>query len=182
MRETLGLGSRGRPASRPQAATAPKQRHRFVQDGEVPVTHLSGPRDGDAAASLRGRIATLESELEAEHTARLKAEQSAQAYLAQVHALETKLGHVEMSARESVALERQAREQAEAELQRVTVARDAAVAELSASTPQAPAKKRAPATPRVAKQKGLARAKEPQPVKWWIRKPQAKTASGQVPG
>ena len=119
MRETLGLAGRGRSATRMQQNAMPKQRHRFVQDGEVPVIHLSGQRDGDATASLRGRIAALEAEFNAEHAARLRAEQSAQAALGQMHALETMLGHVELSAREAVAAERQAREQVEAELQRL---------------------------------------------------------------
>ena len=178
MRATLGrLGGGSRAGSRPQPGAAPKQRHRFVQDGEVPVIHLSGPRDGDAMASLRGRIAAIESERDAEHAARLKAEQSAQAALSQVHALETKLGHVEMSAREAVAIEREARGQVEAELQRAIATRDAAQQALSESAIPAPGKERVKSPPRVPKQHGLPRVKEPQPVKWWLGKPEAKATS-----
>ena len=175
MRETLGLGGRGRSATRTQPNATPKQRHRFVQDGEVPVIHLSGQRDGDAVASLRGRIATLEAECNAEHAARLKAEQAAQAALGQMHALETKLAHVEMSAREAIAAERRAREQIEAELQLAIVARDAALQEVSAAP--APAKERAKSTPRVPKLKREPRPKEPQPVKWWLGAAKIKAAS-----
>ena len=170
MRETLGLSGRGRAAGRVQPAAAPKQRHRFVQDGEVPVTHLTGPRDGDATASLRGRIAALESELDAAQAARLKAEHSAQAALGQMHALETKLAHVEMSAKEAAAQERQAREHAEAELQRAIVAHELALQDRTAAAAAAPAKERAKSTPRVPKPKGVPRAKGPQPVKWWLGK------------
>ena len=173
MRETLGLGGRGRAATRPQPAAAAKQRHRFVQDGEVPVTHLSGARDGDATASLRGRIATLETERDAEHAARLRAEQAAQAALTQVHALETKLAHVEMSGREAVAEERQLREQVEAELRQAVHARDEARQELTAAAVLAPVKERLKA-PRVPKQQRAPRLKEPQPVKWWLGKSQPK--------
>ena len=162
MRETLGLAGRGRSSNRPQANAAPKQRHRFVQDGEVPVIHLSGQRDGDTTASFRARIAALEAECNAEHAARLKAEQAAQAALGQLHALETKLAHLEMSTRETVASERRLREQVEAELQSAILARDAARQE------PAPAKERAKPLPRAPKQKGASREKEPQPVKWWL--------------
>ena len=173
MRETLGLNGRGRGASRPQPTAAPKQRHRFVQDGEVPVIHLSGTRETDATASLRGRIASLEADLEAERTARTKAEQSTQATLGQMHALETKMAHVEMSAREALAVERQARAQAEAERQDAIVARDAAEQALAAAAVSAAPKPRVKST-RATKPKGMPRTKEPQPIKWWLGKLPAK--------
>ena len=156
-----------------------KQRHRFVQDGEVQVVHMSGQRDGDAVATSRGRIAALEAALEAEQAARAKAEHQAQASLAQVHALETKLAHVELSAREVMETERQGREQAEADLRLAIAARDAAQQELSdrpvAVAPE-PVKERVK-PPRVARPKAGPRVKEPQPVKWWLGKFQGKAAT-----
>ena len=173
MRETLGLSGRGRAQSRSQPSTTTKQRHRFVQDGEVPVIHMNGLRDGDAAAASRGRITTLEAAVETEHALRIKAEQAVQAGLAHIHALETKLAHVEMSAREAVATERQARARAEAELQVAAAARDVAPPPITALPEDAPR----PVKPRVkrALQAKMPRVKEPQPVKWWLGSARSKT-------
>ncbi len=175
MRETLGLGGRARPSSRSQPVAAAKQRHRFVQDGEVQVIHLSGQRDGDTNAASRSRIAALEALLEAERAARTKAEQAAQSASLQMQAMETKLAHLEMSSRESGATERQAREHLEAELQRAVAERDAAQLALTAQATAAvtpPVKERAK---RVPKAKAPPRVKEPKPVKWWLSSPSAKT-------
>ncbi|WP_158743092.1 hypothetical protein [Acidisphaera sp. L21] len=190
MRETLGLTGRGRPQirSQPTSPTANKQRHRFVQDGEVPVIHLSpGNRDSDSSTTLRARITTLESALETEQAARARADQSVNASLAQIHALETKLAHIEIAAQETLATERTAREQAETALQTALHAREHVSEQLvlqpTAYVPdllEAPQPKERPKrTPRVAKPKtprvSTARVKEPQPVKWWLNTTKAKT-------
>jgi hypothetical protein len=195
MRETLGLTGRTRPQIRAQPASSPmsaKQRHRFVQDGEVPVIHLApGSRDSDNAGTLRARIASLEASLEQEQSARSKAEHSLQASLTHSHALETKLAHVEMAARETLTAERSLREHAEFALQaaiqeRDTAMQQAAARELSVQIAAAAppsvelpeVKERPKRAPRVAKPKvpraTTPRIEEPQPIKWWLNSAKAK--------
>lgn len=197
MRETLGLNGRGRSQTRPQLSQtrqplsgATKQRHRFVQDGEVQVTHITGLRDNDASNVSRARIATLESTLVTEQAARSRAETAVQAGLAQIHAIETKLAHVEMAAKDTIQTERKARIDAESALAAAVAGREEAllrVAELTESIRQLnesvkqlqteTTKVKEPAKPvvRVPKVRAAPRAKtprvkEPQPVKWWISK------------
>ena len=93
--------------------------------------------------------------------------------MAQIHALETKLAHVEMSAREMVAAERHAREQVESELRLAAAAHDAALQDLRNQPPRAAVEP--PAAPekvkrRLIKAKAAPRTTEPQPVKWWLAK------------
>ena len=173
MRETLGLNGRGRSQPRLATATSPKQRHRFVLDGEVPVTHLTGTRDGDTAAATRGKLAALEASLEAEQAARAKAEQAAQASMAQMHLIETKLAHVEMAAGEALEAERRMREQAESQLQAALAERDVAREALAAQPAPKPVvrKERVKAEPRTPK------LKEQKPVKWWLGKSPLKAST-----
>lgn len=74
MRRALGLG--GAPPTQP-AQQRPEQartRHRFAQDGEVPVEVVTGPRAPDAAPN--GRVAALQTTLDRERVVRADAERS----------------------------------------------------------------------------------------------------------
>lgn len=99
--------------SRPQAGVqqsfspAGPRRHRYVQDGEVPVVQISSLRDRrrDPAApagvaaeqpSDNGRAALAQ-----ERTARQRAEQALERAMASLHALETRLGHAEITQHEA---------------------------------------------------------------------------------
>ena len=128
MRRALGLtgdrGSRGSPprTERPQAGpqvrpasrlSADKQRHRFVQDGDVPVTVLTRHRPDEAEGLSASRTAA-EAALQDERAARAKAERSLQDALATVHDLQTKLGHAELAHRELSATAQAARAEADA--------------------------------------------------------------------
>ena len=125
MRRALGLtGDRGSPprTERPQAGpqvrpvsrpSADKQRHRFVQDGDVPVTVLTRHRP-DEADGLSASRAAAEAALQDERAARAKAERSLQDALATVHDLQTKLGHAELAHRELSATAQAARAEADA--------------------------------------------------------------------
>ncbi len=128
MRRALGLtgdrGSRGSPprTERPQAGpqvrpasrlSADKQRHRFVQDGDVPVTILNRHRP-DEADGLSASRAAAEAAVQDERAARAKAERSLQDALATVHDLQTKLGHAELAHRELSATAQAARAEADA--------------------------------------------------------------------
>lgn len=128
MRRALGLtGDRAIRSSppqieRPQAGSpgrsggrspADKPRHRFVQDGAVPVTILNRHRP-DEADGLSASHAAIEAALRNERTARAKAERSLQDALATVHDLQTKLGHAELAHGEALATAQAARADADA--------------------------------------------------------------------
>ena len=92
-------GPPGRLAGRP---AADKPRHRFVQDGAVPVTILNRHRPDEAEGSPASRTA-IEAALRDERAARDRAERSLQEALATVRDLQTKLGHAELAHREALA-------------------------------------------------------------------------------
>jgi hypothetical protein len=108
--ERSQAGSPGRSAGR---SSADKPRHRFVQDGAVPVTILNRHRP-DEADGLSASHAAIEATLQDERTARAKAERSLQEALATVHDLRTKLGHAELAHREALATAQAARAEADA--------------------------------------------------------------------
>jgi len=115
MRRALGLTGgravRSSPAQteRPQAgppvrsasrSSADKPRHRFVQDGAVPVTVISRHRSDEADGPSASRAA-IEAALRDERAARERAERSLQEALAMVRDLQTKLGHADLARREA---------------------------------------------------------------------------------
>lgn len=114
MRQALGM--EGRQASgaalgprRPTAPAAATRRHRFVQDGEVPVTVVPARdehRLGEAlqlAADRAARIKELEAALAMERAARERAHREAQTV---IRDLQTKLVHVELARDEAIAAAR----------------------------------------------------------------------------
>ena len=146
MRRALGLNAKASghtPQQRPEQA---RQRHRFVQDGGVPVTVLN-PRHDAEAAGLRERVAELQASLEAERSAHAGTRRALQEQQASAQALQTRLAHAELAHKEALAQERQARVAAQEAL-----AQAAAQAAAQAVTAQGTAGKRAaavgkPATP-----------------------------------
>jgi len=128
MRRALGLtsGRDGRSAAAqpesPHAApprhsagrsASDKPRHRFVQDGAVPVTLVNRhrPDEANAPPASRGAVVTA---LQDERAARGRAERSLQETLATVHDLQTKLGHAELAHREAAEAAKTASEAAQA--------------------------------------------------------------------
>ena len=167
MRRALGLqGSSRQPPQ--QRADQVRPRHRFVQDGGVPVVVLNSRSDNDPTAVFRARVAELEAALETERSAHGATRRSLQEAQAAVQAQQTRLAHAELAHSEALAAERSARHAAEESLQaRLAVSEQpaaslAASPSLAASGKLKPAARKAPRTPRVPK------AKEPQPVKWWL--------------
>ena len=108
--ERLQAGPPGRPAGR---SSADKPRHRFVQDGAVPVTILNRHRPDEADGPPMNRAA-VEAALQDERAARDRAERSLQEALATVCDLQTKLGHAELAHREASATAQAARAEADA--------------------------------------------------------------------
>jgi hypothetical protein len=126
MREALGLGTRrdapvSRQTAEPQRQSGHRpsgdrpsstgHRHRFVQDGEVPVVmvnHAGGngsppavSRPGDIRLAAN-RAAAMAADVGAERSARERAEKSLQQALANIRDLETKLAHAELARIEAV--------------------------------------------------------------------------------
>ena len=158
MRRSLGLGT-----ARPFQSTSPhagKERHRFRQDGEVPVVMVGSKRgpqtDPDATAGLQAA-------LQAERQARLGAEHALQQAQAALRALQTKLAHAELSFRDSLARERQARERVEAAAREALVRLTVQAADATASSARSPL----PSHPRAAQTSPASAKAEAEPVQWW---------------
>ena len=190
MRRSLERAGGPQPAVRPQPSAAfdtfqsrgpaTRPRQRFVQDGEVPVTLVSRPRQGEPGPVSQSRLAASESALATERTARTKVERSLQAALATLQDLQTKQRHAELAHQEALQAaiaERQAAEarlaeqadraaQLEAELAglRVTPPSPAARTQALSETPPKP--KRGSSKPR--KLTAARASREPKPVKWWL--------------
>ncbi len=126
MRRALGLADGGSPPRTPERAE-PAQRpserfppahhghghhkRRFVQDGEVPVTMVSGRRDAPAESAPNrspsstgapSRLEAAENALAHETAARQQAERALAEAQTTVHDLQTKLGHAELARVEAV--------------------------------------------------------------------------------
>jgi len=132
MRRALGLASDGqgragqpRPEqsrSKPSASSpvrsssAPRPRHRFVQDGDVPVALVSRsrPQEADMPAAAPTNRGAIEAALHQERAVRDRAERALQEALATVRDLQTKLGHAELAQREASAAAQAARDAADA--------------------------------------------------------------------
>ncbi len=121
----MGLGSRRdaptpRQQSEPQRqsghrasgdrSTSQGHRHRFVQDGEVPVVMVSNSPGGQQPAlrasetrAQAGRAAATAADIGAERAARDRAERLLQQAQTHIRDLETKLAHAELARTEAVA-------------------------------------------------------------------------------
>ena len=166
MRRALGLQG---PTRQPpqQRADQVRPRHRFVQDGGVPVVVLNSRGDTDPTAVFKARVAELEAALEAERTAHGATRRLLHEAQATVQAQQTRLAHAELAHSEALAVERTARQAAEEGLQARLASEPlasppAAVPPLPAVAKPKPAARKEPRTPRISK------VKEPQPVKWWL--------------
>ncbi|MDQ2803195.1 MAG: hypothetical protein M3Y41_11100 [Pseudomonadota bacterium] len=95
MRAALHL----RPSSSPPSPAAPRGRHRFVQDGEVPVVVVNPrqhrPEENGVA------LAELERALASEREARQAAEKALQQAAETIRQLQTRLAHAEIAQREA---------------------------------------------------------------------------------
>ncbi len=145
-RNSAGHAKLDHMGTRPSVDRPPgdRQRQRFVQDGDVPVTIVSRPkhRDGtDLGAPSINRISAAEAAMATERTARLRAERALQEAHAVIHDLQTKQAHAEFARSEAASAQQEAlgalrashlREQAalQEELAAERTAREAAEAKL----------------------------------------------------
>ncbi len=170
MRRALGLQGPSR-ATPQQRADQARPRHRFVQDGGVPVVVLNSRGDNDPSAAFKTRIAELDAALDAERNAHGATRRALHEAQASVQALQTRLVHTELAHDEALAAERRAAKEAVDSLRALLVPQ--ARAEQPAAHPETapalatagPVKKAARKAPRVPRGPKVA---EPQPVKWWL--------------
>lgn len=178
MRRALGLQGPTRPAPQQRADQA-RPRHRFVQDGGVPVVVLNSRGDTDPTAPLKARIVELETALEAERGAHGSTKRMLQEAQASAQASQTRLAHAELAHGEALAVERRARKEAEDALQARSAPVEAPVpiTSLVATSPIEPqpvapppvaSERPARKAPRAARVPRAAKVHEPQPVKWWL--------------
>lgn len=196
MRRALGLNASGGNATFQQRPDQARQRHRFVQDGGVPVTVLNHRTDETAA--LRERISALEASLDAERAAHAATRRTSAEQQTQLQSLETRLGHTELAHRDAIALEQRAQTTLKDHIAQLQAARPARAPRAEpALEPRAPrtestAETAPPATPEggdlfgtadadsadVPRKRGRPRLhafKDPKPVRWWTPSFKAKT-------
>lgn len=163
-------------------AQAPQRRHRFVQDGEVPVTVVR-PRNEHASdlsravpASPVNRMDVLQESLAAEQLARGAADRALEEAQATIRTLQTRLSHLELAREEALAQVQQVHEQ-QAQAEAAAAARTKFAVEAThgpvagaVSKPAVMAAKMSRGKPR--KQSRPVVEVEPEPVKWWLS-PQA---------
>ena len=147
MRRALGLQGGSRPVVHQQRADQARPRHKFVQDGGVPVVMMNRSADSDPTAPFRARLVEAEAAIEAERTAHAITRRHLQETQAQAQALQTRLAHAELAHADALAAERRLRAQAEEP-------RNASPAPVRQVR-----KPRPPAKVRVTSQR---------PVKWWL--------------
>lgn len=188
MRRALGLdgGSAApRPAQRPTQRPAElhtpttRHRHRFVNDGDVPVVVVHS-RPDQPPPSRPDRSAV---QLEHERIARERSERALSAANARLRDMETQLVHVTLARDEALASLREAHARLAAAVTPPRVAAPVAPA-ATAADPAAnadapppvkrrrgrPPKVRTEATaPKPRKAAATPRGKAPQPVKWWVK-------------
>jgi hypothetical protein len=125
MRHALGL--HGGAPTRSPAGGSPSQRHRFVRDGEVPVTVIRRDYQPDGEHGANQLDATRQA-IRSEATARGRAERSLNEAQAMIRDLQTKLGHERLAKDEALASVRRL----EVETRAAAHAQETAEAELAA--------------------------------------------------
>ena len=167
MRRALGLQGGTSNAVHQQRPEQARQRHRFAQDGSVPVVMLN--RSGDhEAGGAKERITALEASLEAERTAHAATRRTLQELQASHQALQTRLAHTELAHSEAMAAaERRSRRQAEEPAPAIMQARpkaDPVEATIAGTVSAEHLAERPVRRPRP----GAATLRQPKPVRWWI--------------
>jgi hypothetical protein len=164
VRRALGLDSTA-PRGNHSQSDPSRPRRRFVQDGEVPVVVVHGERRPDAHG---GRIAELETALEAERTARAAAARALEEARATIHSLQTRLTHAELAHEEALAAEQRGRADAEAALLLArTEAAEAGLRKVIEAAPRPVTSARLLAVPKTPKAKAPPKEKRSRVVKWW---------------
>ena len=184
MRRALGLtgGGSGRGGAVPQQrADQARGRHKFAQDGSVPVTVLN--HRPDELAAKDARIAELVASLENERNTHANTRRTMAEQQSALQALQTRLAHMELAHRDALEAERRTLAMAQAALVEAKAqpaprraARPAVDAAAPAASDDAPATPEGPAAPKA--KRGRPRIhppREPKPLRWWTPSFKAKT-------
>lgn len=190
MRRALGLtsgGGNGRGGAVPQQrADQARGRHRFAQDGSVPVTVLN--HRPDELSAKDARIAELQASLENERNTHANTRRTLSEQQAAHQALQTRLAHMELAHRDALEAERRTLAVAQSALADAKAqpaprrtprptAEPAALADATADAVDGPAAPTAlPAAPKA--KRGRPRIhppREPKPLRWWTPSFKAKT-------
>ncbi len=160
MRAALGLRGPGGPAPQQRADQA-RARHKFVQDGGVPVVMLNRTNDQDALGTAKARISELSTQLDQERTNHAATRRTLQEAQATIQGLQTRIAHSDLAHRDALAAAARALEAAQTK------------PEPKPETPEPVAARpaRKPAIERV-KVKPIER--EQKPVRWWTPSYRAK--------
>ena len=172
-RMRLALGLRGAAST---AGHAPQQRadqararHKFVQDGGVPVVMLNRSHDQDALGALKARVAELERQLDHERTAHATTRRQVAEAQASLQHEKTRLAHAELAHQDALAAAARALEAAQA-------TPIAAAIHSPAATPDAVRPKRGRPPRKPAIDRGLDRpSTSDKPVRWWTPSYRAKS-------
>ena len=195
VRRALGLKTSGSTPTHQQRPEQARQRHRFVTDGSVPVVMLN--RSDSESGGLKDRLSSTSHALESERAAHAATKRLLQEAQQARQALQTRIGHMEMSHHEILRAEQDARRQAEEALVALRAEADEALVALRSEADEALIALRAEADEAIAalhaemdrprepvltaaplKQRREIRASEPiprqkrpanepKPVRWW---------------
>ena len=181
-RMRLALGLRGAAST---AGHAPQQRadqararHKFVQDGGVPVVMLNRSHDQDALGTLKARVTELERHLDQERTAHAATKRLVAEAQANLQQEKTRFAHAELAHADALAAAARAAEAGTAarELEADTAARALEASQrrpamaAAVTNPDAPAKPkrgRPPRKPAIDRASLERPAKAEKPVRWW---------------
>lgn len=174
VRRALGLKSSSSSTPHQQRPEQARQRHRFVADGAVPVVMLN--RTDSETSGLKERLSTAEHALENERNAHQTTRRALQDASQAKQALQTRIGHTDLSHNEVLRTERDARREAEelvvtlrAEIAQLKEAAAAVV--VPAAQPVKQRREIKAIEPIIQKRMST---KEPKPVRWWTPSYRAK--------
>ncbi len=173
------LGNRSTPPvrSRPGSATgaghsAPRARHKFAREGDVPVERMPAPIRSPA---------DLQRELTEERAGRQRAEQALSTAQAQVGTLQAALSRSEQATRlalETVEEREAAMVGLRSELQRAKVELKAAADAKAVARVELGRRRSTAAQAKARQGQGATGATDPQPVKWWLPLMQPQSGDG----
>lgn len=152
-----------------------------MRDGDVRVVVLSSRTEQDTGSFPDHRLAAVQAAVDSERAAHAVAEHALQQAQTKIQNLQTRLAHAELAHSEALAAEGAERENAQRALQEAVAAREAAERQFREiavrSSPEAGKRtrpKRIAHTTPADKLASVRKAREPQPVKWWLPSYRAK--------
>jgi hypothetical protein len=180
MREALGLRTDGsrmpisnhRPERVLDHGSNNPRRHRFVQEGEVPVEVMTLRDHAGRAANAPSNISRHrvdDNALATEKMAREQAERACHELSERYRELQTKLGHAELARDEALAIAARRQTQIDILLAQPSAPPPAPILPEPAPAEIAPPARKTKSAIKKTVRAPRVQVKEPQPVKWWIK-------------